>query len=54
VLEYRSRLLRARLRIDIPGPETDALAVIARDYNAYVMAQAKAHHPGTGPLGSSM
>jgi beta-ureidopropionase len=31
--------------IDIPGPETDALGVMARDYNSYIMAQAKAHHP---------
>jgi predicted amidohydrolase len=31
--------------IDIPGPETDALGAIAREYNCYIMAQAKAHHP---------
>ena len=31
--------------IDIPGPETDALGALARDYNSYIMAQAKAHHP---------
>jgi predicted amidohydrolase len=31
--------------IDIPGPETDALGTIAREYNSYIMAQAKAHHP---------
>ena len=31
--------------IDIPGPETDVLGVIAREYNSYIMAQAKAHHP---------
>ena len=31
--------------IDIPGPETDALGVIARQYNSFVMGQAKAHHP---------
>ena len=31
--------------IDIPGPETDALGAIAREYNAFVMGQAKAHHP---------
>ena len=30
--------------IDIPGPETDALGAIAREYNAFVIAQAKAHH----------
>ena len=31
--------------IDIPGPETEALGAIAREYNAFVMGQAKAHHP---------
>jgi predicted amidohydrolase len=31
--------------IDIPGPETDALGGIAREYNAFVIAQAKARHP---------
>ena len=31
--------------IDIPGEETEALGVIAREYDSYVMAQAKARHP---------
>ena len=31
--------------IDIPGPETAALGAIAREYNVFVMGQAKAHHP---------
>ncbi|HZO80806.1 MAG TPA: nitrilase-related carbon-nitrogen hydrolase [Candidatus Binataceae bacterium] len=31
--------------IDIPGRETDALGAIARQYNVYIMAQAKARHP---------
>ena len=31
--------------IDIPGPETDALGELARQYNVYIMAQAKARHP---------
>ena len=31
--------------IDIPGRETDALGAIAKQYNAFIMAQAKAHHP---------
>ncbi len=30
---------------DIPGHETDALSVIARQYESYIIAQAKAHHP---------
>src|SRR5215213_2930701 len=31
--------------IEIPGPETDVLAEIARTYNVFIMAQAKARHP---------
>src|SRR5215831_18626206 len=31
--------------IDIPGPETEALGALARQWNAYLMAQAKARHP---------
>src|SRR5207302_10868095 len=31
--------------IDIPGEETDALGKLARQYDTFVMAQAKAHHP---------
>ena len=31
--------------IDIPGPETEALGALAKQYGAYVMAQAKARHP---------
>ncbi|MGZ4807423.1 MAG: nitrilase-related carbon-nitrogen hydrolase, partial [Ilumatobacteraceae bacterium] len=31
--------------IDIPGPETDALGAIARQYDVFIMAQAKARHP---------
>ena len=31
--------------IDIPGEETEALGQIAREYDAYIMAQAKARHP---------
>lgn len=31
--------------IDIPGPETDALGALAREYGVYLMAQAKARHP---------
>jgi predicted amidohydrolase len=31
--------------IDIPGPETDYLGRLARQWNAFVMAQAKARHP---------
>src|SRR5438874_469767 len=31
--------------IDIPGEETEALGKIAKQYNAFIMAQAKARHP---------
>ena len=31
--------------IDIPGPETDYLGGLARQWNAFIMAQAKARHP---------
>ena len=31
--------------IDIPGPETDALGKLARQWDAFIMAQAKARHP---------
>jgi predicted amidohydrolase len=31
--------------IDIPGPETDYLGQLARQWSAFVMAQAKARHP---------
>ena len=31
--------------IDIPGEETEALGKIARQYDAFIMAQAKARHP---------
>lgn len=31
--------------IDIPGPETEVLGRFAKQYNAFIMAQAKARHP---------
>ncbi|WP_040622746.1 nitrilase-related carbon-nitrogen hydrolase, partial [Rhodovulum sp. PH10] len=31
--------------IDIPGPETDEIGKLAREWNVFVMAQAKARHP---------
>jgi predicted amidohydrolase len=30
--------------IDIPGPETDEIGALAREWNVYIMAQAKARH----------
>ena len=31
--------------IDIPGPETERIGALARQWNVFVMAQAKARHP---------
>ena len=31
--------------IDVPGPETEALGEICREYGVYLMGQAKARHP---------
>ncbi|HJY88250.1 MAG TPA: nitrilase-related carbon-nitrogen hydrolase [Candidatus Acidoferrales bacterium] len=31
--------------IDIPGEETEELGKLAREYDTFIMAQAKAHHP---------
>jgi predicted amidohydrolase len=31
--------------IDVPGPETDAIGELARQWDVFVMAQAKARHP---------
>ena len=31
--------------IDIPGPETDQIGKLAREYKVFIMAQAKARHP---------
>src|ERR671925_1526069 len=31
--------------IDIPGEETEAIGQIAREYDVFIMAQAKAKHP---------
>jgi predicted amidohydrolase len=45
VFDLDHELYARECAIDIPGPETDALGAIAREYNTFVMAQAKAHHP---------
>ena len=31
--------------IDVPGPESDALGEIAREYDSFIIAQAKVRHP---------
>jgi beta-ureidopropionase len=45
VLDLDHATFARECAIDIPGEETDALGEIAREYNVYVIAQAKARHP---------
>ena len=45
VLDLDHATFARECAIDIPGEETEALGVIAKEYNAFVMAQAKARHP---------
>src|SRR6476660_2305546 len=45
VLDLDHATFARECAIDIPGPETDALGRLAREYDAYLMAQAKARHP---------
>ena len=39
--------------IDIPGPETEELAKIAKEFDVYLMAQAKARHEDWPDLSST-
>src|SRR5262244_55126 len=45
VLDLNHEEFARECAIDIPGPETDYLGRLARQWNAFVMAQAKARHP---------
>ena len=45
VLDLDHATFARECAIDIPGEETDELGKIAKEYNAFVMAQAKAKHP---------
>ena len=45
VLDLDHETYARECAIDIPGPETDYLGRLARQWNAYVIAQAKARHP---------
>lgn len=45
VLDLDHATFARECAIDIPGEETEALGVIAREYDAYVIGQAKARHP---------
>src|SRR5246127_511278 len=43
VLDLDHATFARECAIDIPGPETDALGALARQWNTFLMAQAKAH-----------
>jgi predicted amidohydrolase len=45
VLDLDHETYARECAIDIPGPETDYLGRLAQQWNAYVVAQAKARHP---------
>jgi predicted amidohydrolase len=45
VLDLDHATFARECAIDIPGEETDALGKIAKEYGAFVIAQAKARHP---------
>src|SRR5439155_4363504 len=45
VLDLDHATFARECAIDIPGEETEALGKIAKEYDAFVMAQAKAKHP---------
>jgi len=45
VLDLDHATFARECAIDIPGEETQALGALARQYDAFVMAQAKARHP---------
>ena len=45
VLDLDHATFARECAIDIPGPETDALGAIAREYEVFIIAQAKARHP---------
>src|SRR5437667_9393104 len=45
VLDLDHATFARECAIDIPGEETEALGRIAKEYGAFVMAQAKARHP---------
>ena len=45
VLDLDHATFARECAIDIPGEETEALGKIAREYNVFIIAQAKARHP---------
>ena len=45
VLDLDHETFARECAIDVPGPETDYLGKLARQWNTFLMAQAKARHP---------
>ncbi len=45
VLDLDHETFARECAIDVPGPETDALGALARQWNVFLMGQAKARHP---------
>lgn len=45
VLDLDHETFAREVAIDIPGPETDRLGALAREFDVFVIAQAKARHP---------
>ena len=45
VLDLDHETFAREVAIDIPGPETERLGALARQWDIFIMAQAKAHHP---------
>jgi hypothetical protein len=53
VLDLDHETFARECAIDIPGPETDELGALARKWDVFVMAQAKARHPRSSRTASS-
>ena len=47
VLDLNHEEFARECAIDVPGPETDYLGALARQWNAFIMAQAKAVTPSS-------
>ena len=45
VFDWDHHKYAAEIAIDIPGPETEQLGKIAKEFNCYLVATAKAHEP---------
>ena len=45
VFDWDHKRYAEEIAIDIPGPETDQLGKLAKEFNCYLVATAKAHEP---------